>query len=975
MINISRFLILLITCLFSMASYAGDPAPIIKSATVNGSFSTSVTSGATINVKVTLTKSQEWQTTKWLITDSNNSTISSKCHTNSKQKSRSSSFSITAPNTDGTYSVSFIAYKDDKCSENNSNTYTLSDSIIVGSVGASELLCSTESSNAIINEIQTLDNFIEIYLLNSTDILNWALYVGTSKIATLGLGNCEINGTAALDNSGTGASNTIFPAGTFISCDTAVNPAFGEVLLADSNASFVNGDSIVIDYIGYGNLVPSADWQVNSSCGMLYPGHSAANKDIARVPDGTGNLEDNDDNSTKGTTNEPPVITVDHFEISYTKAGFTCLPSPITIKACADAACTAVITDDVDITLSPATGWTNNPVTISNGQATLDLNHPTAGNLPLDITASSITPVNALSCLADNNLDPSCSITVSETGFIFDVPTLTACKPSANVTIKAVKQGANTAQCISALTGNKILSFWSDYDIPATGQTKVKINGTDIATSSAGININLTFDANGEAQFTAQYNDTGRLNLTTTYDDGNGLVMTGSDLFVSKPVTLVSYSSDGNAACSSQDASCSRFKKAGETFDLKVNAACWTSDADTNFTDNPTTPNFELASIGINHNVIAPSSGVNGQLSQSSFNFSIANSGTHTIQQTVSEVGAFEFDIITPLYLGEALTTTKSEPIGRFYPDHFETTTASNGSFGNNACTGFSYSGQAFSYLSNPQLLVTAFSANSPATVTQNYQGDFAKLTDTDFIVTTPTSDANQLGADSTNLVRLNWQAAAPALTDNNNGSLTFAFGNDSYTYQHEINSQIAPFSNAVDLTFTAITDSDNVSTSTLPHTLQPSGESIRFGRIALDSGHGSELMPLAIAISAKYYTGFSWIENSADQCTALNLNNHIRLANPETAGGSPQAGTTIMTIAAGTTSATLTNTNPFAAGSGFITLSAPGEDNLGFVDISSNIGTTYPWLLDLNNGEAQGRASFGLFKGSDNIIFRRERF
>ena len=204
---------------------------------------------------------------------------------------------------------------------------------------------------------------------------------------------------------------------------------------------------------------------------------------------------------------------------------------------------------------------------------------------------------------------------------------------------------------------------------------------------------------------------------------------------------------------------------------------------------------------------------------------------------------------------------------------------------------------------------------------------------------------------------------------------MTFAFGNDNYTYRHELNSQIAPFNNAIDLTFTAITDSDNVTTSTLPHTLQPSGESIRFGRVSLDSGHGSELMPLDIAIRAEYYTGFGWLENSADQCTTLNSNTHVRLANAETAGGSAQVGTTAMTIASGTTSATLSNTSPFSAGSGLITLSAPGEDNLGFVDIFSNIGTTYPWLLDLNNGEAQGRASFGLFKGSDNIIFRRERY
>jgi MSHA biogenesis protein MshQ len=741
----------------------------------------------------------------------------------------------------------------------------------------------------------------------------------------------------------------------------------------------------------------STSWRIAASSGSLTC-ENHANKNgggsqtisfdvTAASSDGTYNLylvAHNDTSCSSGdsaefTLSNAVVVetsrALDHFELSYSSNGLTCLASSITLKACENADCSTLYSEDIDITLDPATGWGTNPLTVSSGTASLNLQHTTAENVVLYIASSSVTPSGSLQCIEDSNADPNCTINFAEAGFIFEVSTLTACKPSADVTIKAVKMSETSTQCVGALTGSRSINFWSSFSSPTTGTKPITVSGTDISTSSPGTAINLTFDSNGESTFTTQYDDAGQIILNAEHTTEPGLTLSGNNTFVSKPAALVSYSSDGSAACASQDASCSRFKKAGETFDLKINAACWTDDADTNFTDNPTTPNFELAGIGINHAVIAPTGGVNGQLGQSSFNFSTSDGGAKTIAQTVSEVGVFEFAITVPLYLGETVSTTTSEPIGRFYPDHFETTTASNGSFGNNACTGFSYSGQAFTYLSNPQLLVTAYSASSPATVTQNYKGDFAKLADTDFTVTTPSTDANQLGADNTNLVRLDWQAVVPSLTDNNNGSLTFAFGNDNYTYRHELNSQIAPFNNAVVLTFTTITDSDNVSTSSLPHTLQPSGESIRFGRIALNSGHGSELMPLAIAISAEYYTGFSWIENSADQCTSLNLNTHIRLANPETAGGSPQAGTTIMAIASGTASATLSNTSPFSAGSGLITLSAPGEDNLGFVDISSNIGTTHPWLLDLNNGEAQGRASFGLFKGSDNIIFRRERY
>jgi MSHA biogenesis protein MshQ len=85
------------------------------------------------------------------------------------------------------------------------------------------------------------------------------------------------------------------------------------------------------------------------------------------------------------------------------------------------------------------------------------------------------------------------------------------------------------------------------------------------------------------------------------------------------------------------------------------------------------------------------------------------------------------------------------------------------------------------------------------------------------------------------------------------------------------------------------------------------------------------------------------------------------------------------MAIASGATAGTLTNNNPLANGSAVLSLSAPGEDNQGYVNIRSQISGSYNWLLGDYDGdgvyddEASARASFGLFKGSDTIIFRRE--
>ena len=674
----------------------------------------------------------------------------------------------------------------------------------------------------------------------------------------------------------------------------------------------------------------------------------------------------------------PPINNFHHFELSYSSDALTCTPASITVKACAIADCSALFTNNVTITLSPATGWLTNPVTISNGTATFDLEHITAGNVLLDVLSSSITPTNPIQCFAGAVSDPTCSIDFADAGFVFDVSTITACKPSVDVTIRAVKKSITSVQCVGALTGAQTVNFWSTYLSPNTGTQSASIAGTSISNSSPGTPVNLIFDINSEAKFKAQYDDAGQLQLNAEFTGANNLFLEGNDIFVSKPVMLAVFSNDSNADCISADANCSKFKKAGEVFNLKVNAACWTSDTDTDFTDNPVTPNFELAGIANNHSLLAPS-GSNGALDITSFNFAKADNGSHTINQAVSEVGVFNFDVTPPNYFGEILSTAISPAIGRFYPDHFQVSTVSNGAFGANACTGFSYSGQSFTYQNNPQLKITAYNATATPMVTQNYTSSFAKLVLTDFNHTAPTTDANQLGANGSNLVRLIRIPDVTSLTDNTDGSLTFSFGNDNYSYLHETNSRIGPFSNAVDLTFTSITDSDNVQTQSLPYSLQPTGELIRFGRLNINNAHGSELAPLPVTIKAEYFNGFDWSDNTADQCTSLNLSSHLRLANPDTGSGSWQAGNATMIISSGTSSGVLANNSPLLNGTTTFTLSAPGEDNQGYVDIQSRISANYSWLLgDYDNDgsyddEALGRASFGLFKGSDNIIFRRE--
>jgi len=318
-----------------------------------------------------------------------------------------------------------------------------------------------------------------------------------------------------------------------------------------------------------------------------------------------------------------------------------------------------------------------------------------------------------------------------------------------------------------------------------------------------------------------------------------------------------------------------------------------------------------------------------------------------------------------------------SDYIGRFVPDHFEIAINSQGSFGGAAyeCTNFNYVGQDFTYDSRPEIKVTAYNALSPQSITQNYTGNYAKLSMSDFTITSPTTDANQLGSDALNKVNLTWTDAAADLVDNGNGSHTYTFGDDDITYLQQTNSLVAPFTNAVAFEFTDITDSDNVTSTNLPQSVTPSGASIRFGRLNIKNAHGSELAPLTLPVITEYFNGSNWSLNSVDSCTSLALTSNILLSNP--ASGNNRPGDTAMIIESSSSTASLLNTL-FSSGEGNISFSAPGEDNQGYIDVKGEL-TGFEWLqFDWNSDggfseNPSGRASFGLYNGSNRLIFRRE--
>ncbi|MGL5046060.1 MAG: DUF6701 domain-containing protein, partial [Shewanella sp.] len=283
--------------------------------------------------------------------------------------------------------------------------------------------------------------------------------------------------------------------------------------------------------------------------------------------------------------NSTPVAQIDHFEFDHTGQGLTCNPETVTIRACANAninpnaICTPLFIAPLSATLLPDSAadgvWVGgNPVSVSGGTAQLQLRRNTPGVVTLGVKGSNPTTKSETLCRIGNGAlsKDNCSLTFADTGFVFDVPDKLANKP-VDVLVKAVKKSDVTQQCIPSFQNQtKTLNFWSSYLTPSApiSPQGVTINNTPIGISSAlPTAVSLPFDTNGQASISVNYPDAGTLQLDAKYTGvagtpDEGLVMTGSDQFVSVPAGLCVKPVDASASCPSADMSCNVYRKAGQ---------------------------------------------------------------------------------------------------------------------------------------------------------------------------------------------------------------------------------------------------------------------------------------------------------------------------------------------------------------------------------------------------------------------------
>ena len=649
-------------------------------------------------------------------------------------------------------------------------------------------------------------------------------------------------------------------------------------------------------------------------------------------------------------------LVFDHLELQHASgAGITCTPTVLTLRACLNATCSSLYTGGLAGTLK-TTGAASSAFDGNSGNGAGAAFVIPAGSssvskgVQVTTVGSTVVGVNSLSITANGSHScnfgaPSCTLSAVDAGFIVSAPNHVSEAVSA-LTVSAVRKSDNSLACVPAFANiSKTVTLNCGYTNPVTGTLPMRVAGSAlnaagnaaVACDAGGRAVSLSFNASGVATPTLQYADVGQLSVSARYNgsattNDTGLVLSGSSAgFTIAPASF------GFASITAAPI------RAGSAFAATVSAR---NSAGT------TTPNFgreavpEGATLGFVKRSPTGNGASNGAFTGNLGGFA---SGSATAANLVwSEVGSADLSatLTSASYLGSGLSaagsTGSAGAVGPFIPHHFDVAATP-------ACnTVFSYAGQPF------VSTVTARNGLSPAGTTVNFDGSSA---------TTP----NQASAVTLSEASL---LALGSLTGGSIAASGFTAGVASASPSYSFTSKTTAPQILVLRASNGLGGNAGISSAGYTEGSMP----LRSGRLRLSNAFGSASAALQVPVVAEYWSGNSWVLNSADNCTSLAAGNVV-LSNPRNAAG----GTSSASSSAGAT--------VLANGSGLITLTAPTPSgsslsldlalNLGSstADLScqashpASVGAAKPWLRAQNGScaasadrDPSARASFGLY-------------
>lgn len=673
----------------------------------------------------------------------------------------------------------------------------------------------------------------------------------------------------------------------------------------------------------------------------------------------------------------PVVLTLNHVRLIHDGAALTCARESLTLRACANAACTTLFTDPVQVTLGNVGTWSANPVTIANGGGTVTLGNGTAGTVTLSGTVTSPTAATtALQCYRGSTAgdcalvfaNGSCSLDAVEVG------------RSNNTPIFAKRVGVPLVLDVLALNAGVI-------NTSATSTVRARLvsgSGTGCGSTLLSDEVSFTYataNAGRRTQTFVPYRAApdARVRLTT-----GTLIQCSSDNFAILPSTLTVISVGANADDNGVSGDAAPALKAGSgtfKFQAAADGYAGTPLVDVNRVESaqastgvlavadlpaPSVPsvsnNYTYSEVGYFH--LLPYGVYDddtfaavdaGKATPECYGDSNLGTGDAPADPTIPDASGR-----LGCYVGN---TTNSVNFGRFTPDHYA---VSGGSIVNRSAIA-ACSASAFSYLGeelSARFTLTAQNADNETTL--NYTGDFVRLKPATQLgvgaINEPVSGARTpfpiCGALPSNCITpgagsgsfTDGVSDAPGLT----ARLTTTRGTTARGPFEDFKVAVAPVDEDTVTLGSFDIDTTNVAPVSNDHVLVASTK-VRYGRLSIDNAYGSELLNLTLKASAQYWNGTGYITSVLDSCTPMDkadftMENYV------------QGITT-----ANMTMAKVTSGGPLVAGVGKFTLAKPGPvipTTKGSVMLKSGV----PYL------PGSGRATFGVYKAGP-VIYVRETY
>ena len=709
--------------------------------------------------------------------------------------------------------------------------------------------------------------------------------------------------------------------------------------------------------------------------------------------------------TTDMNATHPCPSTLAGFDISpATTMASTCLPNAITITALDSFGNT--ITDYTGTVTISTTGHGNWSVNTAANSTTPPVDNnddgmvgytfllADVGDIILDLTNThaeslTITVADSVAGVSTTNLVDV--ITFADNVFVItEDPVQVAGRPMAMNIAMWTNDGVNCFIDTNYDYDPQTLDISIDRGGVLLGANPPSIGGVNIPDTPGTAAVDLDFSVTpGQAGFNLDSNDVGQYTISLTdntavHAPGNVITGTSAVLTV-RPfgiaVTNISAPAGPTPNPRSTLPAQPIFTVAGLDFEADVAGVLWDAADDTDndgvldtgtYANNTAAPSYAWdTTLSVSAAGFTPVAGAPGVLNNGTILLGEFSGGSFTVTDLqYTEVGSFTLQSEALDFLDEPSADIVGEDIivGRFIPTRFIVNINTDGVL-DEACVGHTYLGQSFSYVGGSEPTITVTAENALMAPTRQYRDGFVKLGATSVSVVA-TRDDTTPGSDATPLL-ISYGLAAMTDSPNNDGTVDYTFGADSFRYGPAApasfakydNSEVDEFTADINPEITQVGDGEvTTSYAAGTHLLDPVGNLNRFGRLRMKNTFGSELGPLLMPVYVEYLDDGVYQRSVGDTCTTIT---DLDLLNVPPAFSVP----------------TVVN-SPALAGEVNYDYPAPGAT--GSVDTTTRLDPAnadhlwlrYDWDGDgVFDNDPTARADFGIFDGNQFQIYQQQIF